>query len=86
MTIKLLPKAFKFTSRPVFTMLFTIKLSDCQTVTVKAILMSSTFNHVGAYFKMNVAPWGNTLIFILYNFSHYDTLLIMESSTLKVGK
>ena len=31
MTIKLLPKVFKLTSRPVFTMLFTIKLSDCQT-------------------------------------------------------
>ena len=32
MTIKLLPKVFKSTSRPVFTMLFTIKLSDSQTV------------------------------------------------------
>ena len=32
MTIKLLPKEFKLTSRPVFTKLFTIKLSDCQTV------------------------------------------------------
>ena len=32
MTIKWLPKVFKLTSRPVFTMLFTIKLSDSQTV------------------------------------------------------
>ena len=27
-----------------------------QGVLISMILMSSTFNHVGAYFKMNVAP------------------------------
>ena len=32
MTLKLLPKEYKLTRRPVFTKLFTIKLSDCQTV------------------------------------------------------
>ena len=37
MTIKLLPREFKLTSGPVFTKLFTIKLSDCQTVKANII-------------------------------------------------
>ena len=38
MTVELLPKVFKLTSRPVFTMLFTIKLSDCQAVKANNVI------------------------------------------------
>ena len=38
MTVALLPKVFKLTSRPVFTMLFTIKLSDCQVVKANNVI------------------------------------------------
>ena len=41
MTVALLPKVFKLTSRPVFTMLFTIKLSDCQ------VVKANTVYHIG---------------------------------------
>ena len=38
MTVALLPKVFKLTRRPVFTMLFTIKLSDCQVVKANNVI------------------------------------------------
>ena len=38
MTVALLPKVFKLTSRPVFTMLFIIKLSDCQAVKANNVI------------------------------------------------
>ena len=39
--------------------------------------------HCIMYFKMNVAPYGNILICILYMFGYHDsdTILLMESST-----
>ena len=76
MTIKLLPKVFKLTSRPVFTMLFTIKLSDCQTVTVKAnigllAIMLFDISLLILCFVLNRAchiPWESTVyIYVEYS-------------------
>ena len=71
MTIKLLPKVFKLTSRPAFTMLFTIKLSDCQTVmaNIGIILFDvSLLTLLILCFVLNRAyhiSWESTAVFML---------------------
>ena len=75
MTIKLLPKVFKSTSRPVFTMLFTIKLSDSQTVkaNILAIMLFdvSLLTLLILCFVLNRAyyiPWESTVyIYVRYS-------------------
>ena len=74
MTIKLLPKVFKLTSRPVFTMLFTIKLSECQTVMANIHILAiilfdvSLLTRLILCFVLNRAyhvPWESTAVFML---------------------
>ena len=50
MTVALLPKVFKLTSRPVFTMLFTIKLSDCQVVKANHVILLFAVDAVASVF------------------------------------
>ena len=50
MTVALLPKVFKLTSRPVFTMLFTIKLSDCHVVKANNVICRFAVDAVASVF------------------------------------